>query len=469
MIRYVILLLALWGGSHFSCLFASPMLAVGSGDISYRDSLLREISLRGSVETGCYLSFPIGESSINPFFGNNASELASLRRFLHYALEDSLLGVRRIFITGYSSVDGSALQNERLSLDRARNLYRYLTGVCGLSPDYPVEIKSVGADWAKLRALIADSFYPWRSDALRIIDSAYSPDWKKLQLGNLGGGDAHYRMYNELYPLLRRVEVKITYDLFSMQRKSMRLAASHASGRADTLFVYVMNKTDGKEAARAAENVTETTGAGRADTLATAQALQRRKKKVSREKAENKASSPLWPLVAIKTNLLFDLALAPNLELEVPLGQRWSLNGEFLFPWWLIDGHKYCFQSLAGGLEARLWLGNRTARSPLRGHFAGLYAEGGMYDLQWKKRGYQGDYFVTAGVSYGYSMPLGRHWNLEFSLGVGALYTPYRRYDASDDYRTLYWQKDGSYTWIGPTKAKISLVWLIGNKKGGKR
>lgn len=450
MIRYVILLLALWGGSYFSCLFASPMLAVGSGDISYRDSLLREISLRGSVETGCYLSFPIGESSINPFFGNNASELASLRRFLHYALEDSLLSVRRIFITGYSSVDGSALQNERLSLDRARNLYRYLTGVCGLSTEYPVDIKSVGADWAKLRALIADSFYPWRSDALRIIDSAYSPEWKKLQLGNLGGGDAHYRMYNELYPLLRRVEVKISYDLFSMQRKSMCLGASHASGRSDTLFVYVMNKTDGKEAARVAENVSEPMGERRADTLATAQAL-----------------SPLRPLLAIKTNLLFDLALAPNLELEIPLGRRWSLSGEFLFPWWLIDHHKYCFQSLAGGLEARLWLGNRTARSPLRGHFAGLYAEGGMYDLQWKKRGYQGDYFVTAGVSYGYSLPLGRHWNLEFSLGVGALYTPYRRYVASDDYRTLYWQKDGSYTWIGPTKAKISLVWLLGNKKGG--
>ncbi|WP_394369748.1 DUF3575 domain-containing protein, partial [Bacteroides propionicigenes] len=32
------------------------------------------------------------------------------------------------------------------------------------------------------------------------------------------------------------------------------------------------------------------------------------------------------PLFALKTNLLFDAALMPNIELELPIGKRWSLN-----------------------------------------------------------------------------------------------------------------------------------------------
>ena len=40
------------------------------------------------------------------------------------------------------------------------------------------------------------------------------------------------------------------------------------------------------------------------------------------------------PLLAVKSNLLFDLASALNVELEVPMGKRWSVAGEWMFPWW---------------------------------------------------------------------------------------------------------------------------------------
>lgn len=178
------------------------------------------------------------------------------------------------------------------------------------------------------------------------------------------------------------------------------------------------------------------------------------------------------PLLALKTNLLFDLALVPNIEIEVPLGKqnRWSVNGEWMFPWWLIDHDKYCLQILSGGVEGRYWLGSRfrrLSRPALTGHFLGFYAGGGKYDLQWDTDGYQGEFYIASGLSYGYSTRIGRHLNLEFSIGIGLLRTNYEYYHAIDHYRTLLWQNNGNYTWFGPTKAKISLVWVWGRKRKG--
>ncbi|WP_229097138.1 DUF3575 domain-containing protein [Bacteroides clarus] len=170
------------------------------------------------------------------------------------------------------------------------------------------------------------------------------------------------------------------------------------------------------------------------------------------------------PLFAVKTNLLFDAALMPNIEVEVPIGKRWSLNGEYMFPWWLINDDRYCLQILMGGLEVRYRPGKRSGRDVLTGHFIGLYAGGGKYDLQWDKNGYQGEFFIAAGVSYGYAHSIARNLRLEYNIGIGMLRTDYRHYHSRDNHRTLLWQENGEYTWLGPTKLKISLVWLITGK-----
>lgn len=187
--------------------------------------------------------------------------------------------------------------------------------------------------------------------------------------------------------------------------------------------------------------------------------------------ARNACLAHKRPLLAIKTNFLFDAALMPNIEVELPLHKRWSLNGELLFPWWLADGDKYCLQILMGSLEGRYWLGNRENREVLTGHFLGLYAGGGKYDLQWNRNGYQSELFTAAGVSYGYAHKIARNLRLEYSIGVGLLHTHYKHYHTLDNYKTLLWQDNGRYTWLGPTKLKISLVWLLNRQvktqKGG--
>lgn len=164
-------------------------------------------------------------------------------------------------------------------------------------------------------------------------------------------------------------------------------------------------------------------------------------------------------VLALKNNLLYDLVLAPNIEVEIPLGKRWSVNAEYKCPWWSNNSKEFCYQLLSGGIEGRYWLGNRKTRSRLTGHFLGMYAEGGIYDFQFKGDGYQGEYYAAGGLTYGYSLRVARQLAFEFSLGIGYLTTEYQKYTPYEG--SLVWMSTGRYNFIGPTKAKISLVWLI--------
>lgn len=169
-------------------------------------------------------------------------------------------------------------------------------------------------------------------------------------------------------------------------------------------------------------------------------------------------------VLAIKNNLLYDLALAPNIEIELPIGRRWSLNTEYKCPWWANTDKVFCYQLLSGGAEVRFWLGNRKKRDRLTGHFFGVYAEGGAYDFQFDEaKGYRGDYYAASGITYGYTHRLARHLAIEFSLGIGYLTTEYRKYTTYE--HDLIWTSTGRYHFMGPTKAKVSLVWLIKGRR----
>ena len=164
-------------------------------------------------------------------------------------------------------------------------------------------------------------------------------------------------------------------------------------------------------------------------------------------------------VLALKTNLLYDLATALNFEIEIPIGKRWSIMVEDVFPWWH-NGNTWAFQMWEMGVEGRYWFKRTTARKTLTGHFVGLYAMSAKYDFQWKREiDYQGEYW-SSGITYGYSMPISKLFNLEFSASFGYLSTNYRHYQPSADNTVLI--KDpyehGKMNYIGPTKLKVSLV-----------
>jgi hypothetical protein len=178
------------------------------------------------------------------------------------------------------------------------------------------------------------------------------------------------------------------------------------------------------------------------------------------------------PLFFIKTNLLYDLALSPNIGVEVPIGDRYSVEAGFMRGWWLARDWSFCWQAEEMAmLEGRYWFSGRTERHLRGGWFGGVLVQAGFYDFQFdRSRGLQGE-ALTAGVTGGYVRPLGGDWSLEFSLGLGVLITDYRRYtvvrytetpDVAEEHVLVRRTPDVRYTGVlYPIKAGISLLWAF--------
>jgi hypothetical protein len=171
-------------------------------------------------------------------------------------------------------------------------------------------------------------------------------------------------------------------------------------------------------------------------------------------------------VLALKTNLLFDVISAVNFELEAPLDKSWSLAGEYTFPWWLSENRQYCFQLISGNIELRHWLGYREHRPQLTGWYAGMFFGGGYFDFEVGDKGYQGEMTFSTGFSAGYSHEISDNgrWRMEYSLGLGYGNIKYREYRPKiglDNEWHLIRTGSRGVAYVGPLRAKISLVWTL--------
>lgn len=169
----------------------------------------------------------------------------------------------------------------------------------------------------------------------------------------------------------------------------------------------------------------------------------------------------------VKTNMLYDALLVPNGGLEIYLGKNWSIDAYWMYAWWKSDRVHNYWRTYGGDVELRKWLGSAAKRKPLTGHHIGAYAQIVTYDFELGGRGYLADrWSYAAGVSYGYSLPVAKRLNIDFSIGLGYMGGEYKEYLPQDGH--YVWQSTKRRHWIGPTKAEISLVWLIGRGNTNK-
>jgi hypothetical protein len=70
------------------------------------------------------------------------------------------------------------------------------------------------------------------------------------------------------------------------------------------------------------------------------------------------------------------------------------------------------------------------------------------------------DLSIGGGVEYGYSFPVSNALNIDVSFGAGYLTGRYFDYVENEDH--YVWRATVDQRWFGPTKAAVSLVWLIG-------
>ena len=129
---------------------------------------------------------------------------------------------------------------------------------------------------------------------------------------------------------------------------------------------------------------------------------------------------------AVKTNLLYDATATLNGGVEVKFAPKWTGDLSANLNAWTIKDHRWKHWLVQP--EARYWFCEAFS-----GHFVGGHLLGGQYnygnlDMPFKFLGtdfrklkdyrFQG-WMVGAGIAYGYSWILDRHWNIEAEIGFG--------------------------------------------------
>lgn len=413
-------------------------------------------SIANGAKQNSTIYFRWNKDNIDPTYMTNARALRAIDSVM------SRLSAKypdTLSITAFASPEGSPVYNQKLSERRAESFRQYLLNRYPTFAPSSVPAYGKGEDWEGFRRLAeADPYLPKKAEILAIIDNPnFTLAQRQAKIATLDGGRI-YRdyIYPKYYPKLRSgASLVVIYNPV--------VAVEEIS---ETIVETVVETKPEQEVTPLPQPIGE---------------------EILIEISEYRYIRPF----ALKTNLLFDAATLFNIELEVPIGRHFSILGEWTFPFWgglgnrggvapiPLYSEKYTLQMLSAGVELRYWFKRRDKMNdkaqrwgdynPLCGWFVGPYIGRGVYDFQLGKDGIQGDFYTAIGVSGGYAHPIGKYFHMEYSIGVGYMQTQYKHYTPMDGHKV--YQYDGKYTWIGPTKAKVSLVWIprfkVNNKRGG--
>ena len=374
------------------------------------------------------LYFRLGSGTIDSDYRNNRNVLSSLRNSIDSIGRNN---ISRIVIRSYASPDGGLQFNERLSSERAQSARKLIADVLH-SSSVTFCVESEGESWEGLKQLVSSDeklSAGQKTQALKILNGSESSGFKKAALKRL---PCYGYLHTTYYSRLRNSIVCAFYT-----RKEKEVADT-------STVVGPIIENDTIPATPIYNSGSES------------------------EKTETQTVSPKSKsglLLAVKTNLLYDVLLVPNIGIELPLGENWSVSTDWMYAWWRNNNRHNYWRIYGGELEARRWFG-KEGRRALTGHHLGVYGQMLTYDFEHGGKGYLGDrWSYAAGLAYGYSMPIARRLNLDLCLGVGYMGGKYKEYVPIDE--CYVWQASKNRHFIGPTKAEVSLVWLLG--KGGGR
>jgi len=380
----------------------------------------------------------VGSSTIDPGLEENAARLSEIVSLLEKIGNDSTLQLAGVAFSGSASPDGRADLNRRLAAERMSALENYVRAKVSI-PDSIVSMRPDGIAWELLAGLVGASDMPHKEDALlvmrctpeavhdrrgRLIDS------RKKQLMELQGGRTWHYMDEHFFALLRNAATVVV-----------------TVGKAEP-------RAENRESLPDMPDVSDMSNSS--DT-----------------------SSPRPFYMSVKTNLLYDALALPNIGVEFYLGKGWSITANWAYGWWDSDRRHRYWRAYGGDLAMRKWFGPAAGEKPLTGHHVGVYGQILTYDFEFGGKGQMAgrpgkplwsEPSYAAGLEYGYSLPITGRLDIDFTIGVGYLGGKYFKYKPVEGH--YVWQGTARRHWFGPTKAEISLVWLIGRgnrneRKGG--
>lgn len=405
-----------------------------------RDAAVRVDSIHsGMVVEEFAIYYRVNKTDIDTTYLDNPSQIRHILRYISTSPK-----IDSIVIYAWASPEGSYRFNKYLSIERAKAAKRFLLEH---SPDSSrfnsekIRISPLAENWPGLLRLVEEKYH--RHDRDKVIsilnENGIGDETRKWRLKQLDGGYTWSFLIRRYMPELRAatwisIWEKIIEPVNPITDPNLPMVMPQ-----DSTFTRII--------------------------------------------PEKPVFKKQKTVVGLKTNLLYDAVTALNYSIEVPFNKHLSLQFEQHTPWWLARSNKYCLQFLSLGGEFRWWFaprtsedtGDRKLRDALVGHFLGLNVWGGKSDIQWGRDFgcYQFE-FMSAGLTYGYSMPISKHLNLEFSITAGYARVPYQHYIPTDDWQILIKDKNnaGTLHYFGPTKAEVSLTIPIRatfKTKGGAR
>ena len=468
------------------CLLVSPLLHAGE-----------------SVVDSARIYYRLGYRYVDTSLRDNGKVLKNLCAKIEKALQEDLL--EKVVIYSYTSPDGTHKANLTLAARRMDSLESWLLRNTPL-PATMLETNSGGIAWDLLRDAVSKSEMQYKKEVLQILDN--TPVWvfdsngkvigsRKKELMDLKGGVPYRYMYEHLFPDLRSsIAIMLYIRTSGPQTEEEREPAasektSPAAPEKDMVTTVpeesVPPATEKSEAVAPDEKTTAvipekdmdaTVPEESATPAAEESEAVAPDEKTTAAVPEQERYEPLHKL-ALKTNMLYDVLAVPNIGVEFYLGKNWSISGNWMYGWWNSDNKHRYWRIYGGEIAVRKWLGKKASEKPLTGHHLGVYGQLFTYDFEWNGTGYMGGEpgktlwnspNYAAGVEYGYSLPIGRRLNIDFTVGVGYWGGTYYTYTPLDGH--YVWESTKKRHWFGPTKAEISLVWLLGrgnsnNRKGG--
>lgn len=370
--------------------------------------------------------FQVGKYNLLPTLNGNSRALLQLTDSLRLSYETKYLiySLSDIRITGSASPEGSIRWNNILSKRRAEAIKEYILRHSPL-PDSLIKYEFTGRNWSGLHEIaLKDASIPYRDETMEVIGSNAGSDKKLEQLKGLHNGEPYRYMLARIFPQLRSTKVYMEYS------REPKLPQLPSLRRGAFVPAY--------------------TAAGHG-------ILPVRVTEVADEPQEGK----FW--FAVKSNLLYDALITPNIGIEFNIDKerRYSVAANWMYAWWKSYPSSWYHRTYGGDIELRRWLGKEIAQRPFTGWHGGIYAQIVTYDFEWGGRGYLGDRWSwAAGVAGGWSKAVGKRLNLDFNLGIGYMWGEYMEYLPIDD--CYVWQATKQRRWFGPTKAEVSLVWILG-------
>lgn len=431
------------------------------------------------------VKYRVGSGVLDTAFVDNAENLSAIINYLETIKNDKDTEMVRVEFCGTTSPEGSFNVNRKHAANRCNSLQNYIlsrTDIPAGKISYCDDSKFI--DYAYLADIVEKSDMPHKEEAVDVLrnvpEFTYNEkgelvDSKKKHLMELQWGRTWYYMLDNFFSQIRQSTVNIITRPKEKARNMEEVKDKYGNDESETGDDESLRKS--RTNAPGTDNNGDSDGEkpiyGISPSDSTVVVIPDAVPAVDRDEElgfleQPKVKKPFY--MALKTNLIYDALTIPNAGIEFYLGKNWSIMGNYTHGWWKNDRKAIYMRIYGGDIAVRYWFGRKAKEKPLTGHHLGLYGYILTYDFIFGHTGYMGgqpkgalwdEPSYAAGVEYGYSLPVAKRLNIDFVIGVGYQGGKYYVYKAVDD--EYVWQATKLRHWFGPTKAEVSLVWLLGH------